>query len=1177
MTRVRERGLMRLAAVVAALAVGMSPVTVAVPASAEVAAYQDLLTDHQVKITETTSDAGFVHPGVGLSAVDLRSAQEMVRSGDEPWASYFETMTKTGFASTTFRAPNSKSAAEPDKAADRNFNHVGLRNRETNDSFGALTQSLMWVMTGNEIYRRNAIQVLRTWADMNPDGYRYFPDAHIHTGHPLYQFLMAAEIIRATEPVADDTPGNHDGYDVVWSADDDDRLLTNFANPVVATFLYSNEKWMNQHNFGLFGRIATAIYADDAEGYAKGVEWFTVNSTFDGYSNGSMAKQMPLIEADDPINPYGHDFVQVREMGRDQAHGETNIDNFAGLARMVEIQDTKVDPVDGTVSTAADAVSAYDFLDRRLLQGADQFYRFMMGSWIPWVDERGDGWNGTVSQSYRGRIYNMISIAELYYEYAIERGVDVETEAPWLARLFERLDGTTSYYGTGVRPFWEPGDKNPEYWVAIPEEIKGTEPASVAESKPSFGPRHTLQLDDRSELVTQDGRTFTRAHVDEQGTTTVATRLMWGSSRMGLRVRTDGPAELEVLDKEAPNKLNEYEDLPVTIATIELPDTGGEWRYVTYRPGRENAHFYRLTGKDGTTVDLDTITFAADTELTPPVFQQERDREYLWVGAESAFDLSAADAGGSISYEAVGLPKSASFDPDTGGLTWKPESRDRTYDCPRCPGARSVQVVADDGRTVAARTFEFVVAPNRPKVIDALLKDHVDPDAAYTTVSRESFEVARVRAKAAAESGTDQEFRTAFEELRGAVEALELLNPRLADGTLDFRAMVRPSGISASGVTALADGNKHSHSGDLRVASFVLDFGTRYRVAAERFGFRARFSFPMRSQGTNVYGSNDGIAWTKLSERVSGDTNDQESIDVVDDQRGKKYRYVKLQVDEPGIPIDPAGPGIWSIGEFRIFGDRSEVPGTVADVSLTSADALRERVTPADTAKLAFSSPKPISDVSVTIAGQAVEAVSTDGLTWTASAVLAEGHPAGPVPITIDYTTEDGKAAATVTGTTDFTALYYSDDHHLADVGGTATVIGADGEPDPGKVAHSKAVFDGNVATFADVADVESEASLIWDLGQGAAVSIDRIDFLARQDERNLARMEGLVFEGSNDLHQWTRLTDPTFKTLAWQNLPSLDDGAWRYLRVRNGPSVPVAEFRYYLNIAELRVFGSVR
>ena len=145
---------------------------------------------------------------MGLSAEDLRSAQTQVRAGQEPWASYFAAMSATSFASTTYRASNSKSAAAPDQPLDNRFNQVGLRYRETNDSFGALTQALMWTITGDEVYRRNAVQALRTWSRMDPNAYAYFADAHIHTGHPLYQFLMAAEIIRATESLAGHRPAS---------------------------------------------------------------------------------------------------------------------------------------------------------------------------------------------------------------------------------------------------------------------------------------------------------------------------------------------------------------------------------------------------------------------------------------------------------------------------------------------------------------------------------------------------------------------------------------------------------------------------------------------------------------------------------------------------------------------------------------------------------------------------------------------------------------------------------------------------------------------------------------------------------------------------------------------------------------------------------------------------------
>jgi hypothetical protein len=1136
-------------AIVASLAVVSSPARAAEPTGP--------ITANVVAINETTSDAGFVHPGIGLSADDLRTTQEMVRSGQEPWASYFDAMSKTGFASTTFRASNALSATEPDKAKTRIFDNAGMRGRETNDSFGALTQSLMWVTTGDEVYRKNAIQALRVWADMDPNGYTYFPDAHIHTGHPLYQFLMAAEIIRATEPLADDTPGQQDGYDVVWSAEDDERLLGNFANPVVETFLYSNHTWMNQHNFGLFGRIATAIYADDAEGYATGVEWYTVNEGDDAYDNGSMAEQMPLIEADNPINPYGYDFVQVREMGRDQAHGECNIDNFAGLARMLEVQGTKVDPTAGTVSTADDAVSAYDFLGQRLLKGADQFYRFMQGAWMPWVDERGDDWYGTVSQSYRGRIFNTISVAELYYEYKLERGVDVEAEAPWLSRLASRMDGPLYTRGSSAANFWVSGDKNPEYWVAFPEELAGTAPEPQREDPAWRFDKAGLPLDDRTELVTEDGATFARASLSEEGTTTAMSRLEFAQGAVfGLRYRTDGPAHLEVLRNPDPSGDNPQEAPKSVLAVQDLPDTGGEWRYFAYPMSGNPINYFRLTGAEGTTVDMDRVIVTGAKDLTPPQFPQADSTLYLAANMERSLDLSVVDTGGNVAYTAEGLPEGASFDTETGKVAWTPGDADR--------GHHAVRITADDGQTVATRTFELVVAKNRPKTIDTLLADLYDPDAVYESDSAAAFDAVLKDAKEASESGTDEEFLAALEALRDAAETIKLLNPRLSDGGLDISGgMVTPHDITAAQVnTVVGEG----HTGNILHTSFVLDFGTRFRVAAEEFAFQGPYAFAMRSAGTNVYGSNDGIEWDLLSERPTAEVNSWEHIPVVEEHRGEQYRYLKLQVDEPALPNDPAYPGIWIVDEFHIMGERSEVPGAIDTTSFTSPGALRERVTAGDTAELQFTSDEPIGDVAVTIGGHEVEAASEDGLSWTAALELGEDTPVGDVPFSVDYTI-GGEAAPSVLGTTDFSRVYFSDERNIVDPGTFTEVVDDAGAPSPTAEAQAALMLDGKVESIGALSGTTGEYHVTWDFGAGRAFTLDRVDFLINQDTRYPGLIDTMVFQGSNDLENWTTLTQPVFRGYDWQNLESDGDESYRYLRLRN---------RYAVSVSEFKLFGDI-
>jgi hypothetical protein len=371
--------------------------------------------------------------------------------------------------------------------------------------------------------------------------------------------------------------------------------------------------------------------------------------------------------------------------------------------------------------------------------------------------------------------------------------------------------------------------------------------------------------------------------------------------------------------------------------------------------------------------------------------------------------------------------------------------------------------------------------------------------------------------------------------------------------------------MTADQARALADSGNHSHFGDLRVGFVTLDYGTQYRVSAEEFGLQARFSFPMRSQGTNVYGSNDGITWDLLTERPTGDTNEMEKIPVVAEHRGKEFRYLKLQIDEPAPPIDPAYPGIWSVAEFHVFGDRSEVPGDITDVSVTSPDAEAGRVIAGDDVNVTFTSAKPISDATVSLGGQELAATSENALSWTATGTLGDLAGGGRLDLVIDHTTEDAEAAATIHGSTDGTALYGSDERNLIDLA-DAQVVTADGSADSSKATEAAKMFDAKASTFSNIVTVDGQADLIWDFGQGTQVNVDRLDYLARQDNEGVRQMNGLVFEGSNDLSSWTTLTEPTFKTLSWQDLPTSGDEAYRYLRVTNG---------MLIHIAELRLFGS--
>lgn len=1091
-----------LLATAAVVVAGMVPASAAV---ADDAGPTELLRDQTavqaVEIHKTVSNAGFAHPGVGLTADHLENMRTQVLAGVEPWASYYDAMTQTRFAAANFKA--SIQGPTDDQPTSAAYDTASMRSRQHADSIGAMTQALMYVVTGDERYRANALHVIRTWSSLDPASYRYFPDAHIHTGVPLYQTLVAAEIIRSTEPVNDEL----DGYDLRWTERDQQRIEDNLVRPVLDTFLYSQNRLWNQHLYGVIGMVSAAIFLDDAELYAERVEWFTVNAGYEsehtingGDVNGSLASLFRVIDSGDPLNPYGKDFVQHVEMGRDQAHAEGDVDLLAALARIVHNQGTEIDPADGTVSTAPDAVSPYEFLDNRILEGGDVFAAYMMGEEPPYIDTSGG--SGKLSEAYRGRLREPLN--ELYYQYEYVAGVDVEEEAPFVAELHEHGDGPLYRFGTGVSNFWNEAGSDftgAEYWVAFPPEL-----AEENVTVPSAGDGPELPLERFGHTLgrgakqrTDDaGESFVRLDARRDDAEVAVRRVVYPdrsrTALVGVRLRTQGTVALEV-SRAAHGE-------PFT--TVQLPDTHGRWRYVWFdvasaKVPNAGANLVVLRATGGRThVDVESLLADANGTLAPPTFGDGAALDAVAVAGEPyTRDLRATDPDGGFSLTLQDAPRGAKVSAD-GTFTWTPDGRRSGED---------LVVVASDDEADTALPVSLTIAPDRVSAVTALLDGREEPEA-YTTASWTPVASARAAALDAVDDSGPAEFGALLEDLRLAVADLELLDPRLPDGTLDFSRIVTSDQLTPNTLLALTDGDSQSTWGDLRVPSVVLDLGPGYRVRAEGFGFLARDTFPNRAEGTNVYGSSDGEAWTLLTEHPNaGDDTNIEQVPVREAERDKEFRYLKLQIDEPGAPTDPAYPAvIWTLADLRIDGERTE-----ADLDLLLAEA---------------------------------EAADLSG--WSRGSTVLFTREVEAIRAATGPGADEKALAQRVLAAWD---LLERPTPELASVTRewvTASTPSWDGRLDA--AANGWAMFDGDPATFTDTKQAAGWVQVVPD--DGSTFHVEAVRYVPRST--HVSRAEGIQLQGSSDGGRtWQTFATIKGATSGWNqiDLPEpVDAGAIRVL-----------------------------
>ncbi|MFC1401832.1 MULTISPECIES: putative Ig domain-containing protein [Streptacidiphilus] len=1136
MGRVRRLpGRVITAALVLAVVLPAVPATAAADTTAPPTAGAVASAFPTVTLNQVTSSAGFVHPGIDVSAPNLLLARQEVQGGVEPWASYYAAMVKTSYASRTLTPVNHSTQVDtPGSVA---FNSQGVESKFIADAFGAYTQAVQYLVTGDPAYRENGMHIIRTWSHIDPAEVAPYADAHIHAGIPLMRMLAAAEIFRYSSVNA-----TSDGYDTSWTDADTSNLTTNLISPVSSVLLDGNTYFMSQQSYPLVGELAADMFTDNRAAYDKHVEWFSVNaSNPDPDANGSLVSLIRTISAKDPLNPYGYSFVQEQEMGRDQAHAWDGINALTEIARMLTVQGTRLDPVAGTVSDRSNAVSPYTFGDNRLLAGTDAYYAYMMGKTIPWIDTTGGP--GKLSEAYRGRQFDPID--ELYNVYEYDLGVNVAKVAPDVAKMQQQADGPQFFWGTSAYNFWNSNpDYNPDYWLSLPQQVAGQVRPQQTDALVPVAQR-SIALDHRSQVLVDSGQSYVRMQASDKGASIAVRTLMYpsrtGYSPVGVLIRTDGPATLTIRMNLA---LRPYQ-------TVSLPDTQGQWRYVSYdmdyavvpgSTGGENLAYYTVTGSPAVNVDVQSVNLQA-TSLSPPTFPQGRQVTLIGVASQTLQrSLAATDtAGGALTYEATGLAAGATVDSSTGAFNWTPTRRQ--------VGTARATVVASDGTTDTVLNLTLVTAPNRTAALKAA-EAGFHPKATYVRSTLDAYDAAVAAVRATITTADDSTFQDGLLSVQKAVQGLQLLNPTLGDGTLAYQTLVTSS-LGTTAMWNLVDSDINTTSGDL-TAPFTLDFGAGFRVKASAFGLQARYNFANRSQGANVYGSNDGRTWTLLTAHETTNTApdfQMETIPIRAEVKDKSFRFFKIQVDDPGVPTDPNYPGLSSFGELRIHGVRQETAQAVSVATLSSDDPVAGQAVNGDTVTLDLTATEPIADVNVQIEGATATVTSTDNEHWHATAVLPESVDYGrALQFTADYTTATGQTGTTVFQTTDGSSLQLWNTHVVADSIAQAWVD-ASTPLWPGKgttAANGWRMFDGDITTSTDTTTANGWVTV--KPTDGSTLGIDAVRIHARTGYP--ARANGTVLQGSTDGGTtWT-----TFLTISGIT----SDQQWYLFKLPQHQSVPM-------------------
>jgi hypothetical protein len=872
-----------------------------------------ILTSNVVELRETISPQGFVHPGISCDAETLSVMREKVLQGVSPWVDYFEGLRRTRFADAKQRPRLVRQIT--DDSGIGAFAH---------DAHLAWAHSILYVVTGDENYRKTPLEIVRWYGSRTEESFfpEYFNDSHIKIGKYVYTLCGAVDILRATTPK---------DARLAMTPAMVDALQKHCLLPIRKNCIERNGYFMNQHSYAIMGYLASTILGDEVEDYKQAVEWTTVNATTANQGrNGSIKQQIRLVTRNDKTGEPVEPRLQVVEMGRDQPHAGGNIDNLLMMAKTIGFQKTTVHPVHGTVAKADEGVSAVRYLDDRLAKGAALFAKYNLGYGLePWVpvysetDPKHPDYLARYDQiSYLGRSSiggNGTAAAYCYYK-AI--GLDLKAgpyrylkvafdatavDREQLARSGKYLDQIHNYAF--------------DFWIGLPASASNATPDPEKATRALAAQLPPLKV--VRDGVPVEGQQFEFKFVDLSAHATPGDRYPGTPEDKPLKVSRDADGTGYVrmtLAGEAPRtlvlpcrfprgtglrvransfvKLRFYRDEDFArrgcLQELYIPDTQGEWSHVLAAFGGNGPLYIQATPLAGAaTVDFDRIE--TDTSvLRPLAFASASDTLSIpsFVGARLTQVIIAPSASGSVSYGALNLPVGATFDPTSGTLSWTPAAGQA--------GDHALYVTARDGDTMRTLRVKVHVARDLQAALDSVASGY-DPAQRYVSATERAFKEALASRDLVA--------------LKRAVDKLELLTPRLPDGTLDYR---KAWSYTERGSEKMADNDPLTWGGlwgfDKNV---TMDFGTGFKVRPEAFRIQARDGFPIRVAKAVAYGSNDRKHWTLLTENKAESSTELQTLSVKEAERTKAYRYLRFFMPAKTFPI-------FEIAELRIVGERIE-------------------------------------------------------------------------------------------------------------------------------------------------------------------------------------------------------------------------------------------------------------